>query len=304
MSMRHLLAVAAVATAALWTPLAANAQTADTLARLKATGVVTMGVRESSGVLSYGLGAGQYGGYHVDICRHIIANAEKAIGRALELRYLPVSSQNRVDMVKNSTVDLECGSTTNTLARQKDVAFAPTTYVEEVRLAVRANAGIASIKNLGGKVVATTRGSTSVQTLRRQARAHGVEFTEVFGNDHADSFLLLESGRADAFLMDGQILATHIANAKSPADFKVVGEALNVEPIAIMFQKDDAAFKKLADDTIRALQTSGELEKIYDKWFVQAIPPKNIRLGLQASDSTKAAWTGLNDKPMEDYAKK
>nr|WP_295778305.1 amino acid ABC transporter substrate-binding protein [Rhodoferax sp.] len=284
--------------------MVATAQTPDTLARLKASGVINLGVRESSGVLSYTLGDGKYVGYHVEICQHIVANAERAIGRKLEVRYLPVTSQNRMELVKNGTVDIECGSTTNSVARQKEVAFALTTYVEEVRLAVRVNSGIASVKNLGGKIVATTRGTTSVQTLRRQARANGVEFNEVFGNDHADSFQLLESGRADAFLMDGQILAGHIAHAKTPSEFKIVGEVLSVEPIAIMFQKDDVAFKKLADDSIRELQQSGELARMYDKWFVQPIPPKNTRVGLLATDTTKAAWANLNDKPMEDYSKK
>jgi glutamate/aspartate transport system substrate-binding protein len=303
--MKHLLALATLAVAAATAPCAASAETVDTLARLKASGTITMGVRDSSGVLSYTLGAGKYVGYHVDICQHIIAQAEKAIGRKLEVRYQPVTSQNRVELVKTGTVDFECGSTTNTAARQKDVAFAVTTYMEEVRLAVRAHSGIASIRNLGGKTVATTRGSTAVQTLRRQARAHGVDFNEAFGNDHADSFQLLESGRADAFLMDGQILASHIANAKSPSDFKVVGEALSVEPIAIMLPKDDAPFKKLADDSIRELQQSGELARIYDKWFVQAVPPKGARVGLQPTDTTKAAWANLNDKPMvEDAARK
>jgi glutamate/aspartate transport system substrate-binding protein len=116
--------------------------------------------------------------------------------------------------------------------------------------------------------------------------------------------LLLEAGRADAFVMDGQILAGNIALAKNPADFKIVGEVLSVEPIAIMLRKDDPAFKKLADDTIRDLAKSGELAKIYDKWFVQPIPPKNTRVGLPASDTTKAAWATPNDKPMEEYAKK
>nr|WP_295782977.1 amino acid ABC transporter substrate-binding protein [Rhodoferax sp.] len=304
MRLRHLLAIAAIATASTGAPMVATAQTPDTLARLKASGVINLGVRESSGVLSYTLGDGKYVGYHVEICQHIVANAERAIGRKLEVRYLPVTSQNRMELVKNGTVDIECGSTTNSVARQKEVAFALTTYVEEVRLAVRVNSGIASVKNLGGKIVATTRGTTSVQTLRRQARANGVEFNEVFGNDHADSFQLLESGRADAFLMDGQILAGHIAHAKTPSEFKIVGEVLSVEPIAIMFQKDDVAFKKLADDSIRELQQSGELARMYDKWFVQPIPPKNTRVGLLATDTTKAAWANLNDKPMEDYSKK
>lgn len=301
---KHLLTIAVATVVATLAPVFAVAQTADTLARIKATGTINMGVRESSAALSYGLGDGKYAGYHVDICQHIVANVEKAIARKLTVIHIPVNSQNRIQLVQNGTVDMECGSTTNTAARQKDVAFAVTTYVEEVRLAVRANSGIVSIKNLGGKTVATTRGTTSVQTLRRQARANGVEFNEAFGNDHADSFHLLETGRADAFLMDGQILAGHIAHAKNPADFKIVGEVLSVEPIAIMFQKDDAAFKKIADDTIRELQQSGELAKMYDKWFMQPIPPKNTRLGLPVSEATKAAWASLNDKPMEDYAKK
>jgi glutamate/aspartate transport system substrate-binding protein len=157
---------------------------------------------------------------------------------------------------------------------------------------------------LNGKNVATTTGTTSVQHLRKHERATGVDFKEVFGKDHADSFLLLETGRADAFVMDGQILAGNIANAKTPGDFRIVGEVLSVEPIAIMIRKDDAAFKKLGNDAIAAMAKSGDLAKIYDKWFMQPIPPKNTRVGLAASDSTKAAWATPNDKPMEDYAKK
>ena len=215
-----------------------------------------------------------------------------------------MTSQNRIPLVQNGTVDIECGSTTNNAARQKDVAFVVTTYVEEVRIAVKGASGINSIAQLNGKNVATTTGTTSVQLLRKHERANGVDFKEVFGKDHADSFLLLESGRADAFVMDGQILAGNIATSKNPADFKIVGEVLNVEPIAIMIRKDDPAFKKLADDTLRDLMKSGEIAKLYDKWFVQPIPPKNTRVGLPVSEATKAVWASPNDKPVEDYAKK
>ncbi len=282
----------------------AYAQTTDTIAKVKASGEITMGVRDSSGALSYTLGDGKYVGYHVEICQRIIGNLEKAIGKKVAVKYLSVTSQNRIPLVQNGTVDIECGSTTNNATRQKDVAFADTTFVEEVRIAVKANSGITSIAQLKGKNVATTTGTTSVQTLRKNERATGIEFKELFGKDHADSFLLLESGRADAFVMDGSILAGNIANAKNPADFKIVGEVLSVEPIAIMIRKGDPAFKKLADDTIRGLAKSGEIGKIYDKWFMQAIPPKNTKVGLAASDSIKAAWATPNDKPMEDYAKK
>jgi glutamate/aspartate transport system substrate-binding protein len=301
---KNLLLCTAVAAAATLLPALASAQTTDTLAKVKASGTITMGVRESSGGLSYTLGDGKYVGYHIDICQRIVGNIEKAVGKKLALQYQLVTSQNRIPLVKNGTVDIECGSTTNNAARQKDVAFAYTTYVEEVRIAVKANSGITSIAQLTGKNVATTTGTTSVQTLRKHERAASVDFKEVYGKDNADSFLLLESGRADAFVMDGQILAGNIATAKNPADFKIVGEVLSVEPIAIMVRKDDPGIKKVADDTIRELQKNGELAKIYDKWFMQPIPPKNVRIGLPLSEATKAAWANLNDKPMEDYAKK
>jgi glutamate/aspartate transport system substrate-binding protein len=294
----------AVLSVALLASGAAFAQASDTIAKVKASGVVTMGVRDSSGALSYTLGDGKYTGYHVEICNRIIADLEKAAGRKLEVRYQPVTSQNRVPLVQNGTVDIECGSTTNNATRQKDVAFLPTTFVEEVRIAVKANSGITSIAQLNGKNVATTTGTTSVQTLRKNQRATGVDFKEIFGKDHSDSFLLLESGRADAFVMDGSILAGNIATAKNPADFKIVGEVLSVEPIAIMIRKDDSAFKKLGEDTIKGMIKAGELNKLWDKWFLQPIPPKNTKVGLALSDSTKAAWANPNDKPMEDYAKK
>ena len=281
------------------------AQAADTLTKIKEASSAVMGVRESSGALSFTLGDGKYAGFHVEVCQRVLADVQKKLGLAkLDVKYQPVTSQNRIPLVQNGTVDIECGSTTNNAARQKDVAFAVTTYVEEVRIAVKANSGITSIAQLNGRNVATTTGTTSVQLLRKHERATGVDFKEVFGKDHADSFLLLESGRAEAFVMDGQILAGNIAKAKTPADFKIVGEVLSVEPIAIMIRKDDPAFKKAVDDSIMAMMKSGDIAKLYDKWFVQPIPPTNTRVGLPASEATKLAWATPNDKPVEDYMKK
>ena len=297
--MKKLLIAAAVSV------LAAGAAQADTLNKIKEAGAATMGVRESSGALSYTLGDGKYAGFHVEICQRVLADVQKKLGLAkMDVKYQAVTSQNRIPLVQNGTVDIECGSTTNNATRQKDVSFAVTTYVEEVRIAVKANSGITSIAQLNGKNVATTTGTTSVQLLRRHERATGVDFKEVFGKDHADSFLLLDSGRADAFVMDGQILAGNIAKAKNPADFKIVGEVLAVEPIAIMIRKDDPAFKKAVDTSIGAMMKSGEIAKLYDKWFVQPIPLSNTRVGLPASEATKAAWAAPNDKPVEEYAKK
>lgn len=297
---KQMLALAVMALAA----GSALAQTGDTLAKIKASGSITLGVRESSG-LSYTLGNGKFVGFHTEMGERIIADLQKQLGLAkLETKYQPVTSQNRIPLVTNGTVDLECGSTTNNAARQKDVAFAVTTYVEEVRMAVKANSGITSIKDLNGRNVATTTGTTSVQTLRKHERAGGIDFKEVYGKDHADSFLLLESGRADAFVMDGSILAANISKSKNPNDFKIVGEVLSVEPIACMLRKDDPAFKKAVDDSIKRQIADGSLAKLYDKWFMQPVPPSNTRIGLPLSDATKAAWASPNDKPMEDYARK
>jgi len=295
---KSLLALALVAS------VASPAMAQDTLKKIKDSGSVTMGVRESSG-LSYTIGDNKYVGYHIDVCHKVLADIQKQLGLAkLDIKYQPVTSQNRISLVTNGTVDLECGSTTNNLARQKEVAFAVTTFVEEVRIAVKANSGITSIAQLAGKTVATTTGTTSVQTLRKHERATGLDFKEVFGKDHADSFLLLESGRADAFVMDGSILAKNIATSKRPSDYKIVGEVLSVEPIAIVLRKDDAAFKKAVDDSIRAQIKSGELAKTYDKWFQQPIPPAGAKIGMPPNEATKQAWANPNDKPMEDYAKK
>ncbi|MBI4988314.1 MAG: amino acid ABC transporter substrate-binding protein [Rhodocyclales bacterium] len=291
--------------ASLCIALPALSQDTGTLKKIKDSGAATMGVRESSGGLSFTTGDGKFAGFHVELCQRALADVQKQLGLArLDIKYQPVTSQNRIPLTQNGTVDIECGSTTNNAARQKDVAFAVTTYVEEVRIAVKANSGITSIAQLNGRNVATTTGTTSVQLLRKHERATGVDFKEVFGKDHADSFLLLESGRADAFVMDGQILAGNIAKSKNPADFKIVGEVLAVEPIAIMLRKDDPAFKKAVDDSLKALIKSGEMAKIYDKWFMQPIPPANKPIGLPASEATKAAWANPNDKPAEDYAKK
>jgi glutamate/aspartate transport system substrate-binding protein len=297
---KHLLALALTSLAA----TAVVAQTSDTLAKIKSSGSVTLGVRESSG-LGYTLGNGKYVGFHTEMGERVLADIQKQLGLTkLEVKYQPITSQNRIPLITNGTVDLECGSTTNNAARQRDVAFAITTYVEEVRMAVKANSGIQNIKDLNGKSVAVTTGTTSVQHLRKHERAGGIDFKEVMGKDHADSFLLLETGRADAFVMDASILAANISKAKNPADFKIVGEVISVEPIACMLRKDDTAFKKAVDDSIKRQIADGSLAKLYDKWFMQPVPPTNTKIGLPISEATKAAWANPNDKPLEDYLKK
>lgn len=297
---KQFLAIAVMALVAAGT---ASAQGADALARIKSSGTVNLGVRDSSG-LGFTVGGGKYVGFHTEMAERIVDDLGKDVGAKLKINYVPITSANRIPLIQNGTIDFECGSTTNNKARQKDVDFAYTTYVEEVRMAVKANSPIKSIKDLNGKTVATTTGTTSVQTLRKNERASGIDFKEVMGKDHADSFLLLESGRADAFVMDGSILAKNIATSKNPKDYKIVGEVLSVEPIACMLPKGDAKLKKAVDASIVRQIKDGSLAKLYDKWFMQPIPPNNVALNMPASESTKAAWASPNDKPMEDYAVK
>jgi glutamate/aspartate transport system substrate-binding protein len=290
---KHLLAFAIAALAA----GGASAQANDTLAKVKASGKVVMGVRESSAPLSYTLGGGKFTGYHVELCQRIL----KAVAPGAAIEYTPVTSANRIPLVQNGTVDIECGSTTNNVARQKDVSFALTTYVTEVRTAVKASSKINSIADLKDKTVATTTGTTSVALLRKHKRGADITFKEVYGKDHADSFLLLESGRADAFVMDDNILAGLIASSANPKNFKIVGETLNVEPIAIMIRKDDAGFKKAVDDYIRGAIKSGELNLLYTKWFMQPIPPKNTSVNLPMGKVLADLVKNPSDKPAEDF---
>jgi len=276
----------------------------DTLAKVKQAGKLVIGTRDSSAPLAYTTGDGKYVGYHVDVCNQVAEAVKKAVGNPkLNVEYQLVTSQNRVSLLTNGTIDLECGSTTNNTTRQKDVAFAPTTYVTNVRIAVKADSGINSLANLDGKTVATTTGTTSVLLLRKHERAAKVNFNDVLGKDHADSFLLVETGRADAFVMDDNILAGLIVNSKNPSAYKIVGETISEEPIAIMYRKDDPGFKKVVDDTIKGMMSSGDLAKMYNKWFTSPIPPRGNVVGMPMSDSLKKAIANPNDNPAESYKK-
>lgn len=279
-----------------------GAWAADTLARIKETGKATIGARDASGGLSYAISPGVFGGFHVELCQRVLADVGKQLGLPkLAIEYRRVTSQNRVTLLQMGSVDMDCGSTTHTTARQRDAAFALTTFVEEVRVVVKADAGITQLGQLDGKRVATTTGSTSVNLLRQREKSDNLRFNAVYGKDHDDSFLLLQTGRADAFVMDSQIAAALIAKSKKPEAWRLLDEPLSVEPIAIMLPRDDPAFKKAVDDSLRTLMQSGEIARIYDKWFLQPIPPRKLRIGLPASAATRAAWAEPNDRPAESY---
>lgn len=283
----------------------ATGASAQTLAKIKAAGAITLGVRDASLPLSYTGSDGAPVGFNIDICRRVLSDIQAQLGLPrLEVKYQLVTSQNRIPLVQNGTVDIECGSTTNNQTRQKDVAFSLTTYVEEVRMAVRAGSGIKSIRDLAGKTVAATTGTTSVQHLRRHERASGMDLKEVFGRDHAESFLLIESGRADAWVLDQGVLRATIANSRNPAGFAVVGEVLNSEPIAIMFRKDDPEFKRLVDASIRKLIAGGEMKALWKKWFQEPIPPRGAVLNMEPPESLQRLWAQPNDLAMEAFQAK
>ncbi|MFA9440030.1 transporter substrate-binding domain-containing protein [Uliginosibacterium sp. sgz301328] len=275
-----------------------------TLKKAKDTGKITLGIRESSFPLSY-LDANQKPiGYHIDICLKIVDAVKKRINAPnLAVDMVPVTSQNRIPLTTNGTVDLECGSTTNNLDRQKSVAFAPTTYVTQVRMAVKKASGINSITQLNGKPVATTTGTTSVALIRANEKGKNLDIKEVYGKDHADSFLMLETDRAVAFVMDDNLLLGLIASSKNPSEYTLAGEPLSTEPIAIMLRKDDPQFKALVDTTVGDLAKSGELTKLYAKWFTSPIPPKGVNLSFPMSEALKEAIASPNDKPAESYKK-
>lgn len=297
-----LAAIPVIAAALLCAAGAASAQTAGaaqgTLEKIKASGKAVLGVREASAPMAYALGANEkYVGYHVELCERVL----REIAPAARLEYLAVTAQNTLPLVHNGTLDLGCGPTTNNLARQQQVAFALTSYVSEVRMAVRADSGIGALEQLGGRTVAASTGTTAVQMLRKLERTLGAPIHILLGKDHAESFLLLESGRADAFVLDDNLLAGVIAHSRNPGDFRIIGEALGSEPIALLFRKDDPAFKAAVDGVLRRLMQSGELEKIYAKWFLAPIPPRNASLNLPMGATLKALIASPNDKPLESY---
>ncbi|KAF1043011.1 transporter substrate-binding domain-containing protein [Xylophilus sp.] len=274
----------------------AMAQESGTLAKAKANGSIVMGVRDASVPLSYAIGSG-FVGYHVELCE----GALKKLLPGVAIKAMAVTPSNRLPLLQNGTIDIECGSTTNNLARQQSVSFANTTYITEARFAVRTSSGITSAEDLRGRNVATPTGTTLVQRLRKLQKDGGVNLSLVTAKDHAESFLLLETGRVDAFAMDDNMLAGVISNAKTPSDFRIVGKPLGIEPIAIMLRKDDVAFKKAIDGYIAESYASGALEKLYAKWFLSSIPPRGAVINIPLSDSLRAAFAAPNDRPAEAY---
>jgi glutamate/aspartate transport system substrate-binding protein len=275
---------------------AAQAQETGTLKKIKDSGQITLGVRDSSIPFSYLDDKQSYQGYSIDICLKIVTSIQKELGMtALNVKLNPVTSATRIPLMANGTVDLECGSTTNNLERQKQVAFAPTTFVTANRLLSKKSSNIKALADMKGKTIVSTSGTSNLKQLVTLNAEQNLGMNVMTAKDHAEAFLIVETGRAVAFGMDDILLASLAASSKSPADYSITTEALSIEPYGIMMRREDPAFKKAVDTAVTALFKSGEINRIYAKWFQSPIPPKGINLNIPMSDQLK----GVIAKPTD-----
>jgi len=268
-----------------------------TLKKVKETNSITVGYRESSIPFSYLDDSQKPIGYAMDLCMKVVEAVKSDLKLPkLDVKLQAVTSSNRIPLLQNGTIDMECGSTTNSVARQKEVSFGPTYFVINVTAAVKKSSGINTIADLNGKTISTTAGTTSVPLLKTYEKAKQAEVKEIYGKDHAESFLLVADDRAAGFVMDDILLAGQIANARNPGDFKILPESMRQEPYSMMLRKEDPQFKALVDKTIGGVMKSGEIEKIYAKWFTSPVPPKNLNMNFPMTPAIKEAFKTPNDK--------
>ena len=269
---------------------------ADTIAKIKQSGKVVIGYRESSDPISYIVG-GKPMGYAIDICNNFANTLKKDLKLPnLKVEYKAVTSSTRIPEMLAGNIDMECGTTTNSIQRQQQVSFSTNYYATEVRMAVKANSTVKDLGDLNGKAVATTQGTTSDKYIKMGAKGEQVKVTNVYGKDHSDSFAMVASGRAAAFVMDDNILAGLIAKSSKPKDFKIVGPVLSSEPYGIMLPKGDTAYKAIADKVVTGMWKNGQMAALYKKWFQSPIPPKNINLNMPMSTSYNKLKAAPTDK--------
>jgi glutamate/aspartate transport system substrate-binding protein len=298
MHLAKLLTAALITTALTATP--ALSQESATLKKIKDTGTITLGHRESSIPFSYYNDQQQVIGYSQEMMLKVVdaVKAELKLAK-LDTKLMPVTSANRITLVQNGTVDIECGSTTNNLERQKQVAFSTTIFIIGTRLMTKKDSGIKDFADLAGKNVVTTAGTTSERLLRKMNEDKQMKMNIISAKDHGESFLTLETGRAVAFMMDDALLYGEMAKARKPGDWIVTGTPQSKEAYGCMVRKDDPGFKKVVDAALTKALTSGEAEKIYTKWFMNPIPPKGLNLGMPLSDEMKALTKAPNDKAFD-----
>ncbi|OLS64783.1 glutamate/aspartate ABC transporter substrate-binding protein [Pseudomonas putida] len=299
---RHLLG-AAIAAAVISSPVMAEELT-GTLKKIKDSGTITLGHRDSSIPFSYLAGKPEPVGYSHDIQVAVVEHLKKELNAPdLKARYNLVTSQTRIPLVQNGTVDLECGSTTNNVERQQQVAFSVGIFEVGTRLLTKVKDGQPTYKDfpdLAGKNVVTTAGTTSERLLKAMNADKQMKMNVISAKDHGEAFNMLESGRAVAFMMDDALLAGEMAKAKKPADWVITGTPQSYEIYGCMVRKDDPAFKKAVDDAIVALYKSGEINKIYDKWFQQPVPPKGLNLQFPMSEELKKLIENPTDKAADE----
>ena len=269
--------------------LSAQAQElTGTLKKIKESGTITLGHRDTSIPFSYYDDKQQVIGYAMDICMKIV-DAVKAELKMPNLKVVlnPVTSATRIPLMANGTVDLECGSTTNNLDRQKQVSFTNTHFVTANRYVAKKASNIAKLADLKGKTVVSTAGTTNIKWLTEENGKQNLGMNILTAKDHAEAFLMVETDRAAAFFMDDILLYSLVASSKAPADYVIGSEAYTVEPYGIMLRKDDPAFQKVADNATAQLYKSGAIMPIYTKWFLSAIPPKNVNLNVPVAAPLK-----------------
>ncbi|WP_413535655.1 amino acid ABC transporter substrate-binding protein [Rahnella inusitata] len=270
-----------------------------TLKKIKDNGVIVVGHRESSVPFSYYNNEQKVVGYSQDYSNAIVEAVKKKLDLPnLQVKMMPITSQNRIPLLQNGTFDFECGSTTNNLERQQQAAFSDTIFVIGTRLLVKKGSDIKDFADLRGKTVVVTSGTTSEVLLNKLNEEKKLELRIISAKDHGDSFRTLETGRAVAFMMDDALLAGERAKAKKPDNWDIVGTPQSKEAYGCMMRKDDAEFKKLVDDTIVKAQTSGEATKWFETWFKKPIPPKNLNMNFELSDDMKALFKAPNDKAL------
>ncbi|RJF96976.1 amino acid ABC transporter substrate-binding protein [Noviherbaspirillum cavernae] len=275
---------------------AAQAQESPTLKRIKENGTLNLGVRDSSIPFSYIDDKQQYQGYSIDLCMKVANAIQKQLGMtSLNIKMTPVTSATRIPLIANGTIDLSCGSATNNLERQKQVSFAPTMFITANRLLAKKSANIKSLADMKGKTIVSTSGTSNIKQITALNAERNLGMNILAAKDHAEAFLMVETGRAVAFAMDDILLASLAASSKAPNDYAITDEALSVEPYAIIQRRDDPAFKKVVDAAISKVYTSGDVEAIYKKWFMSAIPPKGINLNVPMSKELKAVFAKPTD---------
>ncbi len=274
----------------------AFAQDTGTLKKIKDTGTITIGYREASIPFSYLDENQKPVGYAMDICYKVVDAVKAKLNMPnLKVALNAVTPSTRIPLMANGTIDLECGSTTNNAERKQQVDFGMTYFVIKYRYVAKKAANMDTIADLKGQTVVSTAGTTDIKALNELNTADKMGMNILSANDHAAAFLMVETGRAKAFLMDDILLYGLVANSKNPADFHISSASLGVEPYSLMLRKDDPEFKKVVDDAMTKVYKSGEIEKIYDKWFLSKIPPKGIVLDFPISDSLKRVFANPTD---------